>query len=137
NVSKQFCFQKRFGERATVDRNERPCRARTVLMNRSRHQLLSSSRLTNDQNRRSRRRYARDLFVEPDHYGRTPEQSTLFVRPGNLLRASLSTGTFPILLERAARNRHDFLHLERLRNEIPGALPCCLDSRVECAEPGH
>ena len=51
-----------------------------------------------------------------------------------LFRRAVRTAAVSIVIERTARNRHDFLDLERLRDEVPRSFSRCLDSRVECAK---
>ena len=59
HVAEEFGFKQRFGQRAAVDRNERPVGARAVMMNRARDQFLARARLALHKDVRVRRR---DLF---------------------------------------------------------------------------
>ena len=50
-MSEQFGFHQRVGDRAGVDRDKRVVRARTLLMNRARHQFFAGAGLALNQNR--------------------------------------------------------------------------------------
>ena len=74
DVAEELGFEQRFGERAAVDRHERPARAVAVLMNGARDQLLAGAALADDQHRRIGRRGVRDLLVDRRHHRRAAEQ---------------------------------------------------------------
>ena len=52
-VTEKFRFDERFGQRAAIDRNERPLRAPAQAMNRLRGDLLACARFPGDEDRRN------------------------------------------------------------------------------------
>ena len=110
-----------------------------MLVNGARDQLLARPRFADDEHGRARRRDARDLLVEFDHRGRAPDERRALVagrgRFGGGCARAFDFGRAHAL-ERAPDGGDDLLDLERLRDEVPGALARSLDRRFERAEAG-
>src|SRR5262249_14397279 len=73
-MSKQFGFEKRFGQRTRVDRDEWPVASGTVGMDSTRNQFFSGSACSLNQHRAVRLRDAGNEFIYRYHPGAAPHQ---------------------------------------------------------------
>ena len=74
DVAEELGLEQRLGQRAAVDRHERPIRSVAVLMDGARDELLARAALADDEHRRIGRGGVRDLLVDAGHRRRAPEQ---------------------------------------------------------------
>ena len=75
HVAEELRLEQRLGDRAAVDRHERPRRAPAVRVDRPRDELLAGAALADDEHGRRRRRRVRDLLVDRQHAGRAADEA--------------------------------------------------------------
>ena len=119
-VAKQLAFDKRLGDRVTVDRNERLVRARRQVMDGARDDLLAGAALTLEQAGQVGRGDLFDLATDFEH-DRVAGHQTLERRL--VFAAQLHVLHFQVMhLKRALNDEVDGRHVQRLLKIVVGAL---------------
>jgi hypothetical protein len=112
-VAEQFAFQQFRRDRGGIERDERHACARRLPMQRARDQFLAGAGLAGHQHRQRRLRETSDRAEQCAHRGRITDQRIVIER----LRA-VGGWRFGPAAERARRQRHRFVEVERLGQEL-------------------
>ena len=122
HVAEQLRLEQRFGNRAAVDRDEPVRAARAVVMDRARGELLSGAGLSGDQDRARSCRDGLEQLKQVAHHAAAADEPIDAIA---LLELRAQVGVLrlePALLERGSQHVQQRVELERLRDEVGGAL---------------
>jgi hypothetical protein len=132
-VAEQLGLDQRRRQRGEVDRDERRRRARRVVVDRARHQLLAGAGLAGDEHRRVRSRGAADQLPDRQHRRRRADQARARRRRrrgGRRLRQ-------PALRDRALDGGEQRREVERLGQIVEGAVAHGADGALRVAVRGR
>jgi hypothetical protein len=132
-VPEELTLEQRLGQRAAVDRGERPLAARGALVDPARHDLLAGAALAGDEHgavgRRDRLGQSQRLTPGARAAGRRHHAATIATL--DLLGQALVLGAQRARLERAAHDRHQLVVAERLLEVVERAIVDGLDGALQ------
>jgi hypothetical protein len=137
NVAEQLALQQALGNRRAVDRDERIRRARSVVVEGSRHHFLAGSALAGDENTGAA---VGDLPDQGEDFAHGRTRADQVTEGAGLVHR---TPQAPVLLlqgaplDRAIDGDHHRLGLEGLGDIVEGTRPHRLDDRIDASEGRH
>ena len=135
-VAEQLGLEDRLGDRGAVDRDERALRARAVVVERAREQLLAGAALAEQQHGRlARRGLHHDVHRAAPRERRADDRAAALLGELRLEAAVLDEQR--LLLERVAHDPDDVRALERLGDEVVRAFLHRVDGGLDGAVRGH
>ncbi len=122
HVAEQLRFEQCFGNRAAVERDEPIVAPRTVVVQRPGRELLAGAGLAGDQHGARGRRDGFQQVIEIAHHPARADQPVDAIALFELRAQVGVLGPQPPLLERRAEHVQQRVELERLGDEVGGAL---------------
>ena len=137
HVAEQLGFEQRLGQRAAVQRDERPIAPQRVEMDGPRHPFLACARLAGDEHGAVGPRDLLDQLEDREHLLAAPDDiGELMAGPERALQQHVLLPELP-LLERVADFDLQLVDVERLAEVVVGAQPHRLDGGVGRRERGN